>query len=262
MSLPTVQDIYEAVDALAPFSTALPYDNAGLLVGSESEPVRGIAFVLDITPAAVEWTAKQGWNLIVSHHPILFHPARRVPADGAIYRMAQVGMSAICAHTNLDCAPGGVNDVLAELLGLASVEPLADPEFPHHPPIARIGCLRQTTDACGLAGLVRSALEVDAVGYADGGRPITRVAVCGGAGADLILPAIQAGAQALVTADVRHHELLDAMQGGLTVVDGGHFATENKVLRPWMERLKKCFPETPMQTIPQPSPLQFALKQR
>lgn len=260
MNRPSVKEIYEAIDAFAPFASALPYDNAGLLVGEEKELVTGVAFGLDLTCELVEWAYSQGCNLVVSHHPVIFKPINRVSAHHPVYRLAQYGMSAICAHTNLDCALGGVNDVLAQTIGLEQVEPLADPEFPLHPPLARIGFLPRTMSAAELASHVRTALGVDAVGYADGARPIQRVAVCGGAGADLMDVALSAGAQALVTADVRHHELLEAVASGMTVLDAGHFATETGVMKPLCERLASLFPQTPMRLFAQQNPLRYAVK--
>lgn len=258
MSQPIVHDIYQAIDAFAPFASALPYDNAGVLVGDAHSAVTGVALGLDLTCELIEYAHSQGCNLIITHHPVIFKPALRIPAWHPVYRLAQYGMSAICAHTNLDAAVGGVNDVLAQAIGLERIEPLADPEFPKHPPIARIGWLAQEQTAHELASHVRMVLSVDAVGYADAGKPIRRVAVCGGAGGDLIAPALSAGAQAFVTADLRHHELLDAIASGITVLDGGHFATERLVMRPLCERLANLFPQIPMHLLEQENPLCFA----
>ena len=256
----TVGDIYKAIDAFAPFATALPFDNAGLLVGSPDAEVTGVAFALDMTCELIDWAHEHGCNLVVSHHPVIFKPVGRVGSDHPVYRLARYEMSAICAHTNLDCAPGGVNDVLAEALGLHEIRPLADPEYPGYPPMARVGALPREMSAQALAGHVRDALGVAAVGYADGGEPIRTVALCGGAGADLLLPAAEAGAQALVTADVRHHELLDAMALGVTLIDAGHFATETVVMAPLCKRLSEQFPQAPMHLFAQPNPLRFSVQ--
>ena len=258
MRQPVVSTIYQAIDAFAPFASALPYDNAGLLVGDGNIPVTGVALGLDLTCELIEYAHSQRCNLIITHHPVIFQPVRRISVHHPVYQLARYGMNAICAHTNLDAAAGGVNDVLAQAIGLEQVEPLADPEFPNHPPIARIGWLAQEQTAHELASHVRMVLSVDAVGYADAGRRIRRVAVCGGAGGDLIAPALSSGAQALITADLRHHELLDAVSAGLTVLDGGHFATERLVMRPLCERLSGLFAETPMHLFEPENPLRFA----
>lgn len=258
VSQPVIHDIYRAIDAFAPFASALPYDNAGLLVGDADIPVTGVALGLDLTRELIEYAYSQGCNLIITHHPVIFKPVHRISAQQPVYLLARYGMNAICAHTNLDAAVGGVNDVLAQAIGLERIEPLADPEFPDHPPIARVGWLAKEQTARELASHVRMILKVDAVGYADAGQPIRRVAVCGGAGGDLIAPALSAGAQALITADLRHHELLDAISSGITVLDGGHFATEQLVMRPLCERLAGLFPQIPMHLLDQQNPLRFA----
>ena len=141
MSQTTVKEIYAAIDAFAPFATALPYDNAGLLVGGHDTVVTGAAFALDLTSEFVDWAKDHGCNLVISHHPVIFKPIVRVMSDHPVYRLAQYGMSAVCAHTNLDCARGGVNDVLAKTLGLDEIAALADPEYLDYPPLARIGSL-------------------------------------------------------------------------------------------------------------------------
>lgn len=106
---------------MAPFHTQEKWDNSGLLVGRGDAPVTGVLLTLDITPAAVEEAVRQGAELIVSHHPVIFQPLKRLDPDSPVYRMVQNGISAVCAHTNLDKAYGGVNDCLSERLGLKNV---------------------------------------------------------------------------------------------------------------------------------------------
>ena len=254
----TVCDVYTVLDGMAPFATALPFDNAGLLVGDGGCTVTAAALALDLTADFVEWAHSQGCELVISHHPVIFHPLKRLDSSHPVYRLAAYGMSAVCAHTNLDAAQGGVNDVLAASLGLYDVRPLADPAYPDHPPMARIGRLPGPLEPAAWAERVRAALGVQAVGYADGGRQIDTVAVCGGAGADLLETAATAGAQSLVTADVRHHQLLQAQELGVTLIDGGHFATETGVICPLRDRLAARFPDLKLFVYDQPDPLCYA----
>ena len=109
-----VGDIYNALDAFCPFDVHEQWDNVGLLVGESSAQVTRAAVVLDITPDAVERAHEVGAQLIISHHPVIFHPIKNLGAHDPVYLLAKYGMNAICAHTNLDCADGGVNDVLAQ----------------------------------------------------------------------------------------------------------------------------------------------------
>ena len=114
----TVGEIYAAMDGIAPFSSAMDFDNSGLLVGDASMPVERALLALDITLPVIEEAAALGAQLIISHHPVIFHPLRRVETDSPVYQLAKNGLGAICAHTNLDIAEAyGVNEALAKTLG-------------------------------------------------------------------------------------------------------------------------------------------------
>ena len=121
-----IQEIVAFLDSRAPFATAEEWDNPGLLVGSGSQPVTGVLVALDATPSALEAARAMGANLLVTHHPVIFSPLRRLAADSLPYRLAAEGIGLIAAHTNLDKAAGGVNDALAACLGLENVTVAAD----------------------------------------------------------------------------------------------------------------------------------------
>lgn len=122
----TIREVQAFLQQKAPFETAEGWDNAGLLAGNPDTAVSGILLTLDITPQTVDFAADNGFALIISHHPVIFHPLRRLTPDGAPYALARRGVAAICAHTNLDKASGGVNDTLAALLGLHEVQTTPD----------------------------------------------------------------------------------------------------------------------------------------
>ena len=174
-----VGDIYNALDAFCPFDVHEQWDNVGLLVGESSAQVTRAAVVLDITPDAVERAHEAGAQLIISHHPVIFHPIKNLGAHDPVYLLAKYGMSAICAHTNLDCADGGVNDVLAQCLGLENVRKIPSPNAGTM--LLRAGELREELSPKQFAELVSQRLCCH-VRYCDGGRSIKRVALCGGAG--------------------------------------------------------------------------------
>ena len=123
---PTVKNIYDFIDSIAPFETQCEWDNSGLLVGDSCREVSKIGVVLDITTEAIKYAAENGINLIVSHHPVIFRGIKTVTADDPTYMLIKNGISAICAHTSLDIAKGGVNDALADTLGFKNAEPLSD----------------------------------------------------------------------------------------------------------------------------------------
>ena len=202
-----VGDIYNALDSFCPFEVHEPWDNVGLLVGEKESEVRRAAVVLDITPDAVKKAHEAGAQLIVSHHPVIFHPIKNLGAHDPVYLLAKYGMNALCAHTNLDCADGGVNDVLAQCLGLENVRKIPSPSADTM--LLRAGELKDALSPKNFAELVSQRLCCH-VRYCDGGRSIKRVALCGGAGGEFFSDALAFGCEALVSGDVSHHEFLGA----------------------------------------------------
>ena len=123
-----VSDWYKAIDSFAPFSTAFEGDNSGLLVGSKDAPADRALLALDLTDRVVDEAAARGIALIITHHPVIFSGIKKLPSDSIPYRLAAGGLSAICAHTNLDISPMGVNDALAKRLNLKNVRPFLPKE--------------------------------------------------------------------------------------------------------------------------------------
>ena len=241
MNVITVQAIYEYMDKKAPFATAFGYDNVGLLVGSGQAAVSSVLLALDITPEVVAEAKQLGAELIISHHPVIFEPLRALTEQQVPYLLAQSGIAAICAHTNLDLAEGGVNTCLANALGLQQVRGL---KAYGNTALweGRIGELPRTYSAAEFAAYVKTALSCGGLKYTDSKCPVRTVALCGGAGADLLEDAVAAGADAFVTSDTKHHQLLLANQLGMTLVDAGHFNTENVVVEPLAQKLQEQFP--------------------
>lgn len=229
----TVGAIFDYLDERAPFATAEEWDNAGLLAGNRDMPVQRILVTLDITPAAVEAAAQAGAQLIVSHHPVIFSPLRALERESAPWLLARRDIAAICAHTNLDMAAGGVNDALAALLGLTAVHTAADG-------LCRIGRLETPLSPRALAERTAQRLHT-AVRMHAGNRPVRTVCVCGGAGGDCVLP-LAAQADALLTGEVRHHEWLEGARSGATVIEAGHYATEAPVTTVLAAWLRERFP--------------------
>ena len=251
-----VSMIYGKLNSLAPFATQESWDNSGLLVGDPGAEVKTALVVLDITAEAVREAREIGAELIISHHPVIFHPLKKVESGSVVWELAQAGISAICAHTNLDAAAGGVNDVLAAALELQEVRPLPDGEE-NTPPMARIGRLAQPMSPAVFAAYVKEKLGCGGVRYTDPGREIRRVAVLGGSGADLLETAAEAGADALVTGEARHHELLLAGVLGISLVDGGHFCTEQKIVQELCRRLSAAFPDLSVAAAKEVEPAKY-----
>ena len=250
----TVGDIYDALNEFCPFERHEPWDNAGLLVGSRTQAVKKAAAVLDITAAAVEQAHAENAQLIVSHHPVIFHPLKNVKPDNPVYLLAKYGISAICAHTCLDCAQGGVNDVLAQLLSLSDVGVILSEQA--QTPLLRAGNTQKQMSPEQFAREVSKRLGCH-VCFADGGSDIRRAAVCGGAGGEFFADAGKAGCQALVTGEAAHHEFIEAAAMGITLVEAGHFETENPVVDVLVDFLGGHFPDLEVVKLSQNPPTEF-----
>ncbi len=237
----TVRDIECALFDWAPRELAMEYDNVGLLVGAPDAAVSRVLVSLDITEAVVEEAVRLGAQLIVSHHPVMnnnWHPVQSVRTDDRQGRiltgLVRNNIAAVCMHTNLDAAEGGVNDVLADKLGLSVVLPLSQEK------IGRYGVLKCELPLVDFVRSVVKSLGCNGARYTDRGRPVHRVAVGGGACADYIEHAIALGCDTFVTSDIKYHQFLDTTE--LNLIDAGHFPTEDVVCQTVMERLSASFP--------------------
>ena len=232
----TVQQVLEEMRRIAPPELAESWDNVGLLVDA-GRPVDAILTTLDITAPVVEEAVRLGCSLIVSHHPVIFDPIKRITADELPALLLKGGVSAICMHTNLDAAPGGVNDTLAELLGMRDTVPFADG-------CGRIGTVDATT-AKALAELCADTLG-PGVRYVEASHPVLRLAEVSGAGGSYWKEALDLGADCLVTGEANHHAACDARRLGMGLVAAGHWATERPIAGVLAKRLKEAFPEIPV----------------
>ncbi len=249
MSMVTVQNIYDLIQRRAPFELQLDFDNAGFLVGRADRAVTRVLVALDITEPVVAEAIDCGAQLIVSHHPVIWGGAKSVtdqtPTGRKLLLLAEHGIAAICAHTNLDAAEGGVNDALARRLGLSDIGQLhQDGVDSQGRPygIGRVGIV-PTQPLYDFALDVKEKLGANGVRLVDGGKPVHMVAVGGGACAGMIGDAIDQGCDTFVTSDVKYDGFLDARALGVNLIDAGHYPTENvvcPVLRGW---LTEEFPE-------------------
>ena len=237
----TVKDILNFVETLAPRELKMDWDNVGLNCGSPSTPVKKVLLALDPFEHVCKEAADWGADLLVTHHPLIFRPLPCVTDEAAITRglitLVKHDISHICAHTNLDCAPGGVNDVLANVLELSDVQP-----FGAYGGMMRCGVVEQQSLEAFL-GFVKERLHCDTLRYCDGGKPVHKVAVGGGACSDGLYDAIVAGCDTFVTADVKYNNFWDAKEQGISIIDAGHFYTENPVVAVLAEKIAAAFPD-------------------
>ena len=240
-----VKDFYGYLNSIAPFETQEDWDNSGMLVGDMNAEVKKAAVVLDITHEEIKKAKAIGADLIISHHPVIFNPIKSVTKGSMPYELDASSINALCCHTPLDIADGGTNDSLAELLGI-NVTRADDP-------ILRLGTVEPTT-AQELAGKIANTLNTK-VRYADAGKTIKKIAICTGAGCSLIEAAGEI--DAFITGDASHHNFLDCVQAGITLIAAGHYETEIIVVPVLVKKLQAQFPDIEIIDIKQENPIKF-----
>ena len=195
----------------------------------------GILTALEVTGPVIREAAEEGCGLIVCHHPVIFHPLKQLGPQDLAFRLAQRGISAICMHTNLDAAPGGVNDVLADLLRIENRRDFADN-------CGRIGTLNVPTTAQQLAETCSRMLHTHCK-FVEADHPVEKLAEVSGAGGSYLQQAIDEGADCLVTGEAAHHIAILAKQKGVGLVVAGHWGTEHPVVFALADALTERLPK-------------------
>lgn len=224
----TVNELYQHLNELIPPSLSCEWDNDGMMCCPDGKrEARRVLVTLDVTESAVRHAIDNGYDLIVAHHPMIFKGLRAVNEENYIaaktIELIRAGVSVFSFHTRLDAVRGGVNDCLALLLGLENIEPFGEEG------IGRIGTLPAPTDPATFAKAVKTTLDAPYVNLGDAGVPSHRVAVLGGGGSDDVAAAQAAGADTYVTGELKYHQLCDAPESGMNLIEAGHFYTEHPV---------------------------------
>ncbi len=249
----TVKEISEYINIFAPYSTRCEWDNCGVLVGDEDREVKKIGFVLDLTAESLNDAVLNGTDLIITHHPVIFKAQKSFLKGNIAFEAASKGIAVLSAHTCFDCAEGGVNDILCDILGIRN--PVGIPSKDCPVPMARIGDINECS-AVDLSKLVAKKLgTVCRVTCSE--KTVRRVAVCGGAGGDFISDAVKMGADAYVTGDMSHHEFLSAADSGLTVIAAGHYETENPSVIALQNRICNKFTDVEGIILIQSNPVKY-----
>lgn len=240
--MPTAKEIESYLFSVAPKELAMNWDNVGLLIGQPSSPVESVLVALDITEEVVDEAIEIGADLIVAHHPVMnckWLPVQNVRDDTyqgrILIKLIQHNISAICMHTNLDIAQGGVNDMLAKALQLTQIAPLGDDGC------GRVGYLENEVSLDTFIQTVCNALNSSGLRFVSAGKRVHHVAVGGGACWDYHTDALLKNCDTFVTADLGYHDFLDAKALGLNVIDAGHFPTEDVVCPQLIALLKNQY---------------------
>lgn len=245
-----VRDIADAIERFAPKSLQESYDNSGLQTGNPEEGVSAVMICLDITEQILEEAIRRQCNMVVCHHPLLFHGLKcvsgKTPTERIVIRAIRTGVAIYAAHTNLDSAPEGVSHEMAHMLDMSHIRVL-EPKDPSArtglgvigeiTPTPKLEFLRRVKDIFGVKTLKYSENSPQLV--------IKRVALCGGSGASLISEAIEAGADAMVTGDVKYHDFT-SYAPMITIADIGHYESELCSRQVFARLIRENFPDLPL----------------
>ncbi len=254
MTVP-LKDIVEALEEMAPPQYAAEWDNTGLQIGSPHAPVGSILVALDVTEEVVGEAARKKADLIVAHHPLFFHPLKRIETDNVagrlLARLLTAGISVYAAHTNLDVAAGGVNDLLGGTLGMASWSVLQKGTAREPRGFGGIGELPRRMRFRNFLDDIKGALKTDSVRLI--GTPpnwVRRVAFCCGSGAALVPEVIRCRPDLFITGDIKYHEALCLRMEGIPALDIGHFPSEQGIRKALTQRIRRALRSRLGKTLP------------
>ncbi len=248
--MPEVVEIRDFFDSVAPYYTKFDFDNVGMLAGFSHKEVKKVIVALDITDDVIEEAVNCGAELIVSHHPLMFEGLKKITDDDEkgkkIICMLTSGISAICLHTNMDTADGGVNDALMAAIG-AKVTGLLS-QHGTHPDgrpygVSRVGELPEEMDFFEFLASIKKSLAVNGLRYHYAGRRVSKLACCGGSGGSDMQKAFYAGCDTYITADLKYDHFLWAKEMGINLIDADHFCTENVVVPVMADMLQNRYPQ-------------------
>lgn len=235
--------IAAAIEEFAPGCLQESWDNSGFTIGGPDKDVSSVLLSLDCTPAVIEEAISKGVDMIITHHPLIFSPLKRVAGGSVVERMVEMairgGVVIYSAHTNADKVLPGVSGLMAGRLGLKEVQILDQDD--DNTGLGVTGLLPEPVTADELISLVKERFGIKFIRHS---KPldglIEKVALCGGSGGSLIEKSMAAGAQVLITGDLSYHRFL--CEEGFMVIDTGHFESENDVLTLLKDILSKKIP--------------------
>ena len=247
--MPTVAEIEQALFSWAPRSLAEEWDNVGLLCGYTEKEVSRVLVALDPFEEVCREAHEKGAELLVTHHPLIFHAPNSITDRDSVGRcilyLAEHGISAINAHTNLDCAFGGVNDVLARALGLSDIRVIGEKKTDASGNICgllRAGYVKESSFSA-FSMYVKQSLHCGGIRCLDAGKPVRYIAVGGGACGSELSVVREAGCDTFVTSDLKYNQFRDGLDMGINLIDAGHFETENPVCSALADFLHATFPQ-------------------
>lgn len=247
------KELYSALSARIPTTLSAEWDNDGVMCCADlSTPVARVLCTLDVTDEVVLYAERGRFDLILSHHPLIFSGVRALnactPVGCRLLELLATDIAVFSFHTRLDAVTGGINDGLCTLLGLSDVKPMGEGEAA----LGRVGSLPCPMDAAALCAHIKQVLGAPLVQVLDTGAPISRLAVVGGEGKDLVADAVASGADAYLSGRLGYHTLQDAP---ITLMEAGHYFTERHAADLLAAMVKEISSEIYTETY---APLPFA----
>lgn len=238
-----IRDVHNILEERAPSRLIESYDNVGLMVGDMEQEISSVLVALDCTLDVIREAKEKGCSLIFCHHPLIFQKPSSITTDKLLGRkiieLISSGISVYSSHTNLDSVQGGLNDILAGLLGLKETTVLDADLAECNSGIGRIASLEEPVRLSDLLDRVKEALDLTALRYSgDEEKVVSRIAVINGSGQSFFGAAVREGAECIVTGDTTYHYVSDLMEEGIPVIDAGHYGTEwpaLKVFSKWLQ---------------------------
>ncbi len=249
--MPTIKELYDYLDTEIPRALSCEWDNDGLMVCADAfAGAKKVLLALDATDAVAEYAAENGFDAIVTHHPMIFSPLRSLtvlePTARRALFLAKNNVAVMSFHTRLDAREGGVNDVLAEKLGVINTVPFG----PEGEKLGRIGVLPKPVDCREFCAVVSEALGSPMVSSVCAKSKVKTVAVLGGGGKDFAESAFAAGADVFVTGEVTYNVMLETASLGMCLITAGHYYTERPVLSALHKLIKEKFAEIEVEEYP------------
>ena len=244
----TVKDIYENICIRIPEELREEWDNDGIMCCPDDfVDIKRVLVALDVTEEVVDYAIDNGFELIVSHHPLIFKPISSINTDDHIARklikLINAGVAVISLHTRADKVKGGVNDCLAKRIGLIDVEPFGDDC------LGRIGRLEAEMSIDDFASRIKSALGIERVLVSDAQSPVYTVALVGGDGKDYVKEAIEIGADTYLSGRIGYNVMEEASEMGINLIEAGHYATEFPVTAMFSHLLNKIDPKLTVEIV-------------
>ncbi|MGL5352603.1 MAG: Nif3-like dinuclear metal center hexameric protein [Clostridium sp.] len=242
-----LESIIKYMEKIAPINLKEDFDNVGLMVGDKSKNVKKVIFALDCTLEVIDEAIEANAELIITHHPLLFSKPKSITSDSLqgrkIIKLIKNNINLYSSHTNLDSAPGGLNETIVEVLGFKSSEILEKTKVKNYENagLGRMIRLDEEMELHNLVNRVKENLNINTLRVVEGSKKVKNIAVINGSGQSFLNQAVRRGADCIITGDTTYHFALDYKEMGVTIIDTGHFSSEWLVFLKTMEKIKEQF---------------------